>query len=74
MMVSMPSRISCLKPLPCVFKRFSDSEPKVQQAGRADGLRSPRRAAFEDVSFSYCGNGDDPVLNRISFVAEPGRP
>jgi ATP-binding cassette subfamily B multidrug efflux pump len=30
------------------------------------------RVAFEDVSFSYFGSGEN-VLNRVSFVAEPGQ-
>jgi ATP-binding cassette subfamily B protein len=51
-----------------------DSEPKVRNKRGALTDFVPRgRVAFEDVSFSYRGNGDDPVLSRISFVAEPGQ-
>jgi ATP-binding cassette, subfamily B, multidrug efflux pump len=30
------------------------------------------RIAFENVSFGYAGNGNEPALSNISFVAEPG--
>ena len=37
-------------------------------------LPAPRgRLAFEGVTFSYGGDGHDPVLRDISFVAEPGQ-
>ena len=42
---------------------------------RADPLRleQPRgRIAFEGVSFSYPGESSEPVLEEITFVAEPG--
>ena len=29
--------------------------------------------AFENVTFSYDGNGSDPVLKGVSFTAEPGQ-
>ncbi len=50
-----------------------ETEPVVRN--RPDALRSfrPRgRVAFEGVTFSY-GNGAEPVLKDISFVAEPGQ-
>ncbi|MFC1659903.1 ABC transporter ATP-binding protein [Gemmatimonadota bacterium] len=41
-----------------------------------DGARMPEtlrgRIAFEDVTFGYDGNGAEPVLAGVSFVAEPG--
>jgi ATP-binding cassette subfamily B protein len=49
------------------------SEPEIQE--RPDALRAfaPRgRVAFENVSFSYHGADGDPVLQDVSFVAEPG--
>ncbi len=74
MMVSMLlMRISRSEASAVRIQEVFDSEPKVRNKPGVDGLRSRGRAAFEDVSFSYRGNGDDPVLNRISFVAEPGQ-
>ena len=50
-----------------------DGEPEVKERPRAKALASPRgRVAFEGVSFAYDGNGADPVLRDVSFVAEPG--
>jgi ATP-binding cassette subfamily B protein len=50
-----------------------DSDPGVVDAP-ADGatVSSVGRVAFEDVSFSYNGDGQEPVLKNVSFVAEPG--
>jgi ATP-binding cassette subfamily B protein len=31
------------------------------------------RVAFEEVTFGYEGNGSDPMLKRVNFVAEPGQ-
>lgn len=50
-----------------------DSVPEVQEASGARSLAAPAgRVAFEDVSFRY-GEGSDPVLCDVSFVAEPGQ-
>lgn len=50
-----------------------DGEPEVKERPRAKALASPRgRVAFEGVAFAYDGNGADPVLRDVSFVAEPG--
>ncbi len=40
----------------------------LARSGRAAG-----RVAFENVTFSYDGNGGDPVLKGITFNAEPGQ-
>ena len=60
-----------------------DSEPEIQD--RPDARRGERllpttagsaptgRVAFERVTFSYDGNGQDAVLKEVSFVAEPGQ-
>jgi ATP-binding cassette subfamily B multidrug efflux pump len=51
-----------------------DSEPKIRN--RADAVKEfqPRgRVAFEDVTFSYDGDGRDAVLKNVSVVAEPGQ-
>jgi ATP-binding cassette subfamily B protein len=51
-----------------------DSEPKVKNNPDALDRFAPRgRVAFQDVSFSYDGDGADAVLKHVSFVAEPGQ-
>jgi ATP-binding cassette subfamily B multidrug efflux pump len=50
-----------------------DAQPHVREAGGAVPLKHPQgRIAFERVCFSYNGDGSEPVLADISFVAEPG--
>jgi len=50
-----------------------DTEPEVGDrlgAVLLDDIKG--NVAFEDVSFSYMDDGGEPVLNGISFTAEPG--
>ncbi|MDX9953368.1 MAG: ABC transporter ATP-binding protein [Anaerolineae bacterium] len=50
------------------------SEPTVQDQPDARQVQAPKgHIAFENVSFSYNGNGCDPVLKNVSFTAEPGQ-
>jgi len=50
-----------------------DSAAKVAERPDARTLSDPRgRIAFESVSFGYGGNGAEPVLSDVSFVADPG--
>ena len=50
-----------------------DSQPAIQsQADAVHDLNKQGRVTFEQVSFSY-GNGQSPVLQDISFTAEPGQ-
>jgi ATP-binding cassette subfamily B protein len=50
-----------------------DSEPMVQNKSDAKPLSDVTgRVAFEGVSFSYM-KGGEPVLNNISFSADPGQ-
>jgi ATP-binding cassette subfamily B protein len=50
-----------------------DAHPEVLNRAGAGTLSAPRgRIAFEDVTFGYDGNGAEPVLAGVSFVAEPG--
>jgi ATP-binding cassette subfamily B multidrug efflux pump len=50
-----------------------DAQPEVEPRDGCRTLASPRgRIAFENVSFAYDGNGAEPVLEHVSFVAEPG--
>ncbi len=44
--------------------------PPANAAAQASPKRGAARIAFTDVTFAY---GDKPVLDRISFVAEPGQ-
>lgn len=51
-------------------------ESRAQVRNRPDAAAAPAlrgRVAFEDVTFSYDGNGADPVLKGVSFTAEPGQ-
>jgi len=50
-----------------------DARPEVPPLDGGRHLEDPRgRIAFEDVTFGYDGNGAEPVLAGVSFVAEPG--
>lgn len=51
-----------------------DATPQVQDAPDAVALTAPMgRVAFEGVTFSYNGDGSEPVLQNINLVAEPGQ-
>lgn len=51
-----------------------DQVPEIVNRPAALTQFAPRgRLAFENVSFSYDAEGNDPVLRDISFVVEPGQ-
>ena len=51
-----------------------ETVPLVQsQPGALHDFVPQGRVAFENVTFSYDGNGSEPVLKNVSFVAEPGQ-
>jgi ATP-binding cassette, subfamily B, multidrug efflux pump len=51
-----------------------DTEPLVLDRPDTSSAFMPRgRVTFEDVTFSYTGDGSEPVLKGVSFVAEPGQ-
>ena len=51
-----------------------DSTSQVQDEPNALTMTAIKgRVAFEDVSFSYSGDGAEPVLQNINLVAEPGQ-
>jgi ATP-binding cassette subfamily B multidrug efflux pump len=51
-----------------------DSEPRIKNRTDAVQQFHPRgRVAFEDVTFSYDGDGRDAVLKNVSVAAEPGQ-
>ena len=50
-----------------------DQQPKVTEKPNATPLKEVHgRVAFENVCFSYSGNGEEPVLSNVNFVANPG--
>ena len=50
-----------------------DTEPQVRTPSRPAKLFNPQgRIVFESVCFGYNGNGAEPVLREVSFIAEPG--
>lgn len=50
-----------------------DAEPEVMRRERPLNLAHPQgRIVFENVFFSYHGNGSEPVLSDVSLKAEPG--
>lgn len=51
-----------------------DKQPAVQNRPHARKRVSLQgRVTFENVTFRYDGNDSDPVLNGVSFTAEPGQ-
>jgi ATP-binding cassette subfamily B protein len=51
-----------------------DSSPDVQnRSGAQESFVPEGRVAFEDVSFRYRGDGNEPVLRHLNFEAEPGQ-
>jgi ATP-binding cassette subfamily B multidrug efflux pump len=52
-----------------------DTQPEVQDIPEANRLPDTvtGNVAFHDVSFHYNGSCDQPVLERVSLEAEPGR-
>jgi ATP-binding cassette subfamily B multidrug efflux pump len=51
-----------------------DATPWVQDASDAVAVTALQgRVAFEDVAFSYNGDGSEPVLRNVNLVAEPGQ-
>jgi ATP-binding cassette subfamily B protein len=50
------------------------SEPSVKtQSDALVEFAAKGRVTFDDVTFSYDGDGSDPVLTNVSFEAEPGQ-
>jgi ATP-binding cassette subfamily B protein len=55
-----------------VFEILDAQNDVVDQPGAAPLPAVEGRVAFDQVSFRYFG-GEDPVLNQVSFTAEPGQ-
>lgn len=51
-----------------------DSDPEVQERPQARAVPDVTgRVAFENVCFSYNSDCQEPVLNKVNLVAEPGQ-
>jgi ATP-binding cassette subfamily B multidrug efflux pump len=51
-----------------------DRKPEIENKPDAVASFAPQgQVVFENVTFSYNGDGQDPVLKGINFVAEPGQ-
>jgi ATP-binding cassette, subfamily B, multidrug efflux pump len=52
-----------------------DTQPEVQDISKANRLpeNTTGNVTFHDVSFHYNGSCDQPVLERVSLAAEPGK-
>jgi ATP-binding cassette subfamily B protein len=56
------------------IQQVLESTPAVQNRSDAVERFSPQgRVSFEDVGFSYAGDGNEPVLCNVSFEAQPGQ-
>ncbi|MBN1640772.1 MAG: ABC transporter ATP-binding protein [Anaerolineae bacterium] len=56
------------------IQEVMDSVPEVQDRDDAQPSFAPRgRVVFDRVTFSYDGDGQDPVLKDLAFTAEPGQ-
>jgi ATP-binding cassette subfamily B multidrug efflux pump len=56
------------------IREVLDSEPMIVDSPSAvKHIEAQGRVEFENVTFSYKGSDQDPVLKDISFVAEPGK-
>jgi len=73
MLGPMAGQISAAEASATRINKVLDEVPEVKArpgALRLDNVRG--RVVFEGVSFTYGNGGGDPVLNDISFAAEPG--
>ncbi len=70
----MASQLSAANASALRIYEVIDSEPLVQEKPDAKQLKDVKgRVVFEDVSFSYSGDLNEPVLQNVSLVAEPGQ-
>ncbi|HEY3266036.1 MAG TPA: ABC transporter ATP-binding protein [Armatimonadota bacterium] len=75
MMVSMlVVRLSRAEASGARITEVLNAKPQIPEAAGAPPAAALRgRVAFENVRFDYAGDGADPALKGISFVAEPGQ-
>jgi ATP-binding cassette subfamily B protein len=73
MLASMVGPLSAADASASRILEVLDGVADVQERPGARALSAPEgRIAFENVGFSYTGEDCDPVLQNVSFVAEPG--
>ena len=74
MLSMMAGQISAANASSVRIMRIMDAEPEVKDRPGAVPLTEVSgRVAFENVTFSYKEDGGDPVLQGVSFTAEPGQ-
>jgi ATP-binding cassette subfamily B protein len=74
MLSMMAGQISAANASAVRIMRVMDAEPEVKDRPGAVPLTEVLgRVAFENVTFSYKEDGGDPVLQDVSFTAEPGQ-
>jgi ATP-binding cassette subfamily B multidrug efflux pump len=74
MLSMMAGQISAANASAVRIMRIMDAEPEVKDRPGAVPLTEVSgRVAFENVTFSYKEDGGDPVLQGVSFTAEPGQ-
>ncbi len=70
----MSSQLSAAQASAQRIYEIIDSDPQVKEKPDAKQLKDVKgKVAFEDVSFSYSGNLNEPVLQNVNLVAEPGQ-
>jgi ATP-binding cassette subfamily B multidrug efflux pump len=74
MLSMMAGQISAANASAVRIMKVMDAEPEVKDRPGAVPLTEVSgRVAFENVTFSYKEDGGDPVLQGVSFTAEPGQ-
>ncbi len=74
MLSMMAGQISAANASSVRIMRIMDAEPEVKDRPGAVPLTEVSgRIVFENVTFSYKEDGGDPVLQGVSFTAEPGQ-
>ena len=70
----MSSQLSAAQASAQRIYEIIDSDPQVKEKPDAKQLTEVKgKVAFEDVSFSYSGNLNEPVLQNVNLTAEPGQ-
>ena len=74
MLSMMAGHISAANASAVRIMQIMDAEPGISdRPGAVPLMNVSGRVAFENVAFSYRDDGGDPVLQDVSFTAEPGQ-